>query len=84
MSEAKNKLSAMRSNERSRRSSFVRMEMNEKMQLKVSITAMMDVHASMILVSSRSAMLSAVSTKRQNPKRLAAVPSICCEVVLLN
>lgn len=59
----------------------VRIEENEMMQEKVSNTAMTDVSSSMMCVSILLAICREVITKRQNPRRVADVFRICCDVL---
>jgi predicted solute-binding protein len=53
----------------------------EKKQEKDRIAATTEVNSSMILASVLLARCNDVITKRQNPRRLAAVFRICCEVL---
>jgi len=57
------------------------METNEKPLENVSRTAIMEVRMSMACVSVRLAICREVITKRQNPRRFAEVPKMCCEVL---
>jgi hypothetical protein len=60
---------------------FVRIEKKEKKHAKDSITAITEVNLSMPLDSILLPICNEVITKRQNPKRLAEVLKICCEVL---
>jgi hypothetical protein len=57
------------------------MEPNEKMQEKVSNTAINEVNSSMMRISIKLAMRNDVITKRQNPNRVAEVFRMCWEVL---
>lgn len=57
------------------------MEANENIQESPRNKAITEVTSSMKWDSVELAMWSEVITKRQNPKRLADVPRICCEVL---
>lgn len=59
----------------------VLIEMNEKIQEKLSNTATREVNSSIRLVSEKLATCNEVITKRQNPNRFADVDRICCDVV---
>ena len=58
------------------------MEMNEKKQEHVNSNAITEVNSSIILVAALLVICSEVITKRQKPKRFAAVLKICWEVLL--
>lgn len=61
--------------------SFARRDTKENPQEKVRSTAIMEVTSLTRCVSNRLFSRNEVMTKRQKPKRFAAVPKICCEVV---
>ena len=57
------------------------MEKKENRQEMMRNKATTEVSSSMMLVSEKSETCTEVITKRQNPKRLAAVLRICCAVL---
>jgi len=57
------------------------MEINENKQEIASDNAINDVNSSIILVFEVSEICKEVITKRQNPRRFAAVPKICWDVL---
>ena len=59
----------------------VLIEINEKIQERVSKIATAEVSSSMICVSVMLAICSEVITKIQNPSRFADVFNICCDVL---
>ena len=73
--------SAIVSNSFSRCPFDVRIEMNEKIQEKVSNTPTTDVNSSMKWVSVMLAICNEVITKRQKPRRFAEELRMCCEVL---
>jgi hypothetical protein len=56
--------------------------MNEKIQEMVNSMAITEVNSSIKYDSIRSAICNDVITKRQNPKRVADVFKMCCEVLV--
>lgn len=57
------------------------MEINENIQDIESMIAMIDVSSSIMLFSALLLICNEVNTKRQNPRRFAAVFRICGEVL---
>jgi hypothetical protein len=79
--EIMNKKSAMVSQRCSIAGFFVRMEMNEKKQEKVSSKAITEVNSSIILDADLLVTCNEVITNKQSPKRLADVARICWDVL---
>jgi hypothetical protein len=80
--EAIKKLSASFSKRTSLTSFSVLIEIKERVEEIVSNNAITDVNSSIKEFVDRSVRCSEVMMKRQKPKRLAEVESICCDVLL--
>lgn len=82
INEAIKKLSASFSNRTSFNSFSVLIDTKERVEEIVRNNAIIDVNSSIKEFVDRSVRCSEVMIKRQKPKRLAEVESICCDVLL--
>ncbi|MCU7550704.1 hypothetical protein OCK74_16420 [Chitinophagaceae bacterium LB-8] len=80
--ETMNRYSAMLSHKNSIFSFFVLIEMNEKVEERVSSKAIREVNSSMIVFAVLLVKCNDVRTIKQNPSKFAAVPKMCGEVLL--